>query len=953
VVLPLVGRERALAQLQSALAAAGRMGVVAQIVGEPGIGKSRLAAEIARTARDEGRLVVEGRAQPFGPALPFSVFQDALRHHRRTSPGAPSLPDPVAASFPEILLPELGAPRGEPKDSGVVHEAASRYLAWLASDRGLVLVLEDLHWADASSHALIAHLARTAAQAPVLLLLTYRADPQAAESLQELRLALLRERRGEEIVLDPLDAPEVDALIHEIAPDLPVADVEEIRRLGQGVPFFVEELARAAADGCRPDPSDLPWSVRQTVLDRLNRLPEADASLLRWAAVLGPRFDLALLEEAAGVDTDSLLDSLDRLRKAGIVEDDDCRIEYMAFRHALMHEAVLHDLLAADRLRRHARVLRVAEKLVDGGREVPLDQLVHHAIGAGDRAAGFRYSLAAARESFWLGGYGEALGHYSRAAELVSDQDPQQAQAAFEHGRLLGRLGHAPAAIERLAVAREAFLEAGDRAGAAVVLSAAGEIRGKLGEGDAGLTDLRQAAADLPPDAPALARLQVSAALANVLMRSGRYAETVTVAQDALALLPADPSREEALEAVHLLNSMGCAAWPTDPEAARSSLEESLALARRLGDHPGVLRACNNLANVIFHDGLPDESARLRGEALEIARERGLRHEEAWHVIGAAQASLQAGDLDSARSAIALAERLVSRLTASAESSANLAWIQAWEALVTGRLDEACVRLAETAPAIHASGHAGSASACTVFHAVAELGRGDVDAAAECLARALAAVAGDGIGIGAPDDGLLALAVASVCGDAEAAEGFAALVPRWPTPEIAAAASALRDMASGELPPPGLIDGGASELDRRRMAWQGAVLRTLGAWALSRLSPDSTEAVALARSARAWFQAIDSPGWSRVADEVLRRLGQRAPTRLGSGAQGLTARESEVLSLLADGATNRQIAERLVITRPTAARHVANIFAKLGVRSRAQAARRAAELGLLVERTTR
>jgi predicted ATPase len=89
VVPPLVGRRRALAQLQSALAAAGRMGVVAQIVGEPGIGKSRLAAEIARTARDEGRLVVEGRAQPFGPALPFSVFQDALRHHRRTNPDSP------------------------------------------------------------------------------------------------------------------------------------------------------------------------------------------------------------------------------------------------------------------------------------------------------------------------------------------------------------------------------------------------------------------------------------------------------------------------------------------------------------------------------------------------------------------------------------------------------------------------------------------------------------------------------------------------------------------------------------------------------------------------------------------------------------------------------------------------------------------------------------------------
>jgi DNA-binding CsgD family transcriptional regulator/tetratricopeptide (TPR) repeat protein len=665
--------------------------------------------------------------------------------------------------------------------------------------------------------------------------------------------------------------------------------------------------------------------------------------------VLGARFDLTLLEKAADVDTDDLLGSLDRLQKAGVIQDDDCRMEYMAFRHTLMHEAVLQDLLAADRRRRHAQVLAAAEELVAAGREVPVDQLVHHAMGAGDRASGFRHSLAAARASMSLGGYGEALEHYGRAADLNGGTEPERAQLALEHGRLLGRVGHAGTAVERLAVAREVFLATGNHVGAAVALSAAGEIRGQLGEAEAGLRDLRRAGQELPSDAPLLARLRVAAALAKVLMLRGDPG-AVPVARQALALIPPSPSREEVLEAVHLLASLGCAWWPTDPDAARSSLEESLTLARRIGDHTGVLRACNNLAHLMSRDGHPDEVARLRGEALAIAREHGLRHDEAWQVVATADDHLRAGHLDEARQALTLGERLMPQLPASVELPALLLEVRAREALVAGRFDEADRRLEEAGPALLASGREGAALGCRLLRAVAQLGGGDREAACRRLSEAVSAL-GD-VDPEGPDVVLAALGGAAVCGDPGVAAALADLVPRWPSPALESLVTALRELAAGGQPSPGAIEQGAGDLERRGLAWSAALVRVLGGWALAGAA-GSTEAVALARSARAWFQAIDAPGWSRVADEVLRRLGRRAPTRLGSGALGLTAREVEVLALLADGATNRQIAELLVITPPTAARHVANIFTKLGVNSRAQAARVAAEGGLLAEGAAR
>lgn len=948
-----VGRTHALSQLQSALDAAGRIGVVVQLVGEPGIGKSRLADEIARTARLGGCIVLEGRSQPLGPALPFSIFQDALRLYRRENPDAPAPPDPVAASFPARLLPELGSPQSaEGDDPGVLFEAAHRYLSWLASEKGLVLVLEDLHCADPSSHALIAHLARSLAPTPSLLLLTYRDNehPHAGDHLQALRLALLRERRGEEIALGPLEPAEVDALIRDTARGLPADDIAEIHRLAQGVPFVVEELARAAAEGCRPDASDLPWSVRETLLERLRRLPEGDLALLQWAAILGARFDISLLQGAAEYSAEDLLDALDRLRKGGIVRDDDCRMNNMAFRHALMHEAVLQELLAADRRRRHSRALAVAEDMAQAGADIAVDQLVRHAIGAGHPEAVFRHSLVAARTSVSLGGYREALDHYWRASQFEGAADGDRALLALELGDILGRTGDVASAVERLVFARKTFEAAGDAVGAAVALAAEGEQRRARGDAATGLALLQQAESRLPSDAPLLQRLRVASMLSRALMLVSRGADAIAVSRQALALLPAQRSRDEIVVAAHLLCTFGCAVWPSDAEAGRAALEEALDLARDVGDHPGIFRAGNNLSfNLLEYDGCPDEALQRRDEAIAAARDLGLPHEEAWLIVSGGNGELQDGRLDAVRQTLVQAERLLLGTHRGLEGSAFLAELRAHEALVGGRFDEASDRLHAVSRVLRDSGRIDAALGCDIVRAAAELGRGERPSAVRQLGEAAHDLSRDVRPCPLPGVVLTGLAVAAVCHEKLAADSIAASAPRWTSPLLAALADALGELAAGGLPTPGALEAGAAELERRRLSWQGALVRVLGGWALAEVSPSSTEAVALVRVARAWFQNIESEGWSRTADEVLRRLGQRAPTRLGTGAEGLTARELEVLELVADGATNRQIADKLVISPPTAARHVANIFAKLGVNSRAQATRVAAERGLLTE----
>jgi DNA-binding CsgD family transcriptional regulator/tetratricopeptide (TPR) repeat protein len=948
--------------------AQGRGGCVLQLAGEAGIGKTRLAAELARRARGLGRLVVEARAHPSDAALPLGLFQDALRAHRRAGPEAPQPDDPLAAAFPSQLLPELGADAVAPAGGrGALFESASAYVRALARPYGLLLVLEDLHWADPSSLALVAYLARTTRADPVTLVVTYRSgESPAGSQLEALRHELARTRLGEEVVLEPLRPAAVGAMVGGILGlEADPQALEVVVRTSGGNPFVVEELVRHAVEAGHLDaasgrwagrgPIRLPWTVQEMVLERVRRLPEDDQEILRWAAVIGPTVEPALLPPVAGGDERGVLLALSRLRDAGLLEEDpaDPTDLCMGFRHALTREAVLGGLLAAERRRRHAAVLAAAEELIAAGGEVELGLLAGHALAAGDRRRGFLYSVRAGRRSIALSGFAEADAHYVRALELWEPGIGAEARASLllEYGRLLARVARDPRAAGLLAEARAAHLALGERVAAAEALAAAAGARWNAGVRAGVLEDLRTAHAELTAGDPVEARLQVLPILARALWMTGELREAAAVARDGLALVPARPGRPEALAGVHLRTTLGSSLWLMgDIEAGDRELVESMRLAREHRDELGALRACSDLA--YWHlNRTAASAAAYADEGLAVARERDLHIVLAWLSGARSLIHLKAGEPQRAEALLLAGEGEIAHLGPDPEVRLTLRWVRGEWLLGAGEVQAAVEHLAAAA---------GEADQLDNFQLVSRIRRslaraaaagGDAGAARAALEPALERWrTASGGPLPVPVRMLATCAeVAALAADRSwAAELEAELGRRqaaWPRVRYALA---LTGIAAGQTGASAAVEEAARAVEADGWRLEGARLRLTAAQALLATRGDDAAAERLARAALAGFDDIGLDRWRGAAEAVLRRLGLRAPSRgAGAGRAGLTAREIEVLRLVAAGASNRAVAERLVISEKTAARHVANLFVKLGVHTRAEAARLAAERGLL------
>jgi DNA-binding CsgD family transcriptional regulator len=255
-------------------------------------------------------------------------------------------------------------------------------------------------------------------------------------------------------------------------------------------------------------------------------------------------------------------------------------------------------------------------------------------------------------------------------------------------------------------------------------------------------------------------------------------------------------------------------------------------------------------------------------------------------------------------------------------------------------------RLCELWPHVRAVGHFELGLGTGAAIALARLAQGDEAGAAQVLIDEVAAMVESTGADHVWHAVLTALGIAAAVGRPDLAARFPTPLTRWSPDAGARLGSAFRDLAEGMVPPVGAIGAGAHAMERFGFHLHANRIRLLGALAMTRVAGED-EAVELARAADDWFAHAGAPGWSGMARSVLRRLGRRAPSRIAPGGGDLTARELEVLRLVAEGSTNRQIAERLVISEPTAARHVANIFLKLRVNSRAEAVRVAAERDLL------
>ncbi|GAA4547792.1 helix-turn-helix transcriptional regulator [Pseudonocardia xishanensis] len=415
VGIGLVGRVAERAALTAALdrARAGSGGAVL-LAGDAGVGKSRLVGEVAAGASDA--LVLLGRClDTAGSELPYLPFTEVA--------GQLAAADPqVVERYPGLLrLTTLG---GEPERGGrelgqlQMFEALLSALGAAAARRPVLLVVEDLHWADRSSRDLLVFLLSRLADQPLLVVATYRADDlHRRHPLRPVLAELVRLPAVERLDLAPLPPEDTVALVRSLAAELGLAE-RELRTLAErseGNAFFAEELVSAAGGG------GLPEALADVLLTRFERLPAAARQVLRVAAVAGRSVADDTLAEVSGLEPGEFTEAV-REAVAHQVLITDAAGE-LAFRHALLREAVYEDLLPGERGRIHGRYADLLAARMDAGPRPglgasPAAALAHHALAAHDLPRALAASVRAAREADRLGAPAEVLRHAERAVEL-------------------------------------------------------------------------------------------------------------------------------------------------------------------------------------------------------------------------------------------------------------------------------------------------------------------------------------------------------------------------------------------------------------------------------------------------------------------------------------------------------------------------------------------------------
>ncbi|MFE7583307.1 AAA family ATPase [Streptomyces gardneri] len=991
-----VGRAGELTALTEALSRATAGEPQALLVGgEAGVGKTRLIEEFLDTACERGAVVALGGCVELGAdGLPFAPFATALRSLRR------KLPDELTAAADgqegELarLLPELGDPGShEPSDEDAtarLFELTVRLLERLAADRTIVLVLEDLHWADTSTRHLLTYLLRTLRRGRIVVVASYRADDiHRRHPLRPLLAELDRLRTIRRIELSRFTRTEVHRqltgiLAAEPAPGL----VEEVFERSDGNAFFVEELVVSHEAGCAL--GQLSDSLRDLLLVRVEALTEDAQRVARIVAEGGSTVEYGLLAAVARLTEDELIEALRACVGANIllaVPDG----EGYRFRHSLVREAVSDDLLPGERSRlnrRYAEALETDPTLVRPDERAT--RLATYWYHAHDPAQALPAVLRASVATRKRHAYAEQLRLLERAMELW-DEAPAEIRSGLrpmDYAEAYPPCGCDPETTPL------SYLDLLAEAAVAARLSGEHERALKIGRMALRLLD----GEDVHDPLRAAWFWSEKARLQSNLGR-GDGSEEIARAQELVKGLP--PS------AVHAVVLVGAAGWGMlrnpGPEALAAA-ERAVEYARHVKAESIELNARLTLGTIMTAAGDVEAGLAEMHEVRERTTALG-QFSEASRAHINISSSLEA--LGRSREAVEVADAGI-RLTRSYGLVGSVGWIEANRAeslLSLGRWDEAreaAERLQHSANSIKPRG---SASLRLAQLAVA---RGDLDAAGRHLADARAVYGSrDPIPQYTLPMAQVAIAVAAAEGRvqdvraqlATAAEGgFPPGTHRYGWPLVLTAAAAEAD--SRGLP---AADEGRDEA----LALIRRCVRALAApapvWAAHSLQVSQELARAEGReSATRWaevvaaYEPLDRPAQlarahHRLADALLVegghreeatallreahatavRLGDRplredvellaararlslapekqlpAPAEPGDDGFGLTPREQDVLRLVAAGRTNRQIAEELFISPKTASVHVSNILAKLGVAGRGEAAALAHRLHLL------
>ncbi|MFD6912459.1 AAA family ATPase [Streptomyces virginiae] len=988
-----VGRADELAVLTDALTrAAGREPQAMLIGGEAGVGKTRLTEEFLCEADRRGAVVAVGGCVEIGAeGLPFAPFSTALRALHRLLPE--ELAAAAAGQEDELarILPELGdTPRGphDEESTARLFELTARMLERLAADRTVVLVLEDLHWADTSTRHLLSYLFRTLVSGRLVVVATYRADDvHRRHPLRPLLAELDRLRTIRRIELSRFNRAEVRRQLAGILAAQPdEAFVDSVFDRSDGNAFFVEELVASKESGCR---TGLTESLRDLLLVRVEVLPDETQRLVRIVAEGGSTVEYPLLRAVAGLTEDELIEALRAAVGANILlataDGDGYR-----FRHSLVREAVSDDLLPGERARvnrRYAEAMEADGSLVRAEeRVIRLASFWYH---ANDPAKALPAVLAASVAARRRHAYSEQLRLLERAMDLW-DSAPQSVREALrpaDYTEVYPPCGCDPAttALQRIDLLAEATVAArygGERDRALKITKMAlrlleddhdplraawfwterSRLIAGLGRGD-GWEEIAKAqdlVRGLPP----------SQVHAEVLVRAASWGMLHNPGPDNLAAAEraVEYARMVGAEETELNARITVGALRADSGDGAGGLAEMHAVVERttqLGLTMLAGRAHINLTSQLESLGRSHEAVELAVQGAELVRRSRLLDSEAWVCGNMAESLYSLGRWDEAAEA-ARRTLLVGQSAAPRGcASARLAYL----ALARGELAEANHQLAaahthygahETQPQHRIPLRRLAIGVAAAEGRIADV-RAETSAAAAHgfplgqhryawpLLLAAATAEADARGLPAAEAGReAALAVLRT-----AARSLATPVPVWAAHAEYVRAELLRAEAR-DTP----ADWTAVETAVRPLERPYLLAKACHRLAEALLAAGDREpAAALLREAYAIAERIGS----RTLREDLALLAQRARLPLTDAdhavappapetdpieALGLTSRERDVLRLVAAGSTNRKIAEELFISPKTASVHVSNILAKLGVAGRGEAAALAHRLRL-------
>ncbi|MBW3575407.1 MAG: AAA family ATPase [Actinobacteria bacterium] len=951
-----VGRDPELGALRAALAAAReRQGRVSFLVGEAGIGKSRLARLTAAHAERSGMAVLTGRAVRTATPVAYRPLAEALYSIVRVG-GVPDAP--ALAHFRATLgrlIPEWHVGGEARVDDSVVAlaEAVLRFLRAAAGDRGCLVVLEDLHWADPETLTILEYLADNLASERVLCVGTVRTE----ERPPALDLArALRARRATELIeLSSLDDADVAEMVRSCLDAVRVP--EPILRLAaraEGVPFLVEELlAVAVASGTLVDEGHawvvsswaepvVPLTFADSVRRRLATLGHEVRAVLVAAAVLGRRFEWDLLPAITGLDERAVLGALHAAVDTQIVAVEANGAAFR-FRHALSRDAVLAELLPPERgalSRRALEAIEVAHPDLPGAWWELAAEL---AEGAGDRRRAAVLLLGLGRRAFQAGALASAEAALQRACLVAPGDDPVIAdveECLVDVLSLAGKRDEAVEVGESLLVRLEDEPDAARRRAETHLRLARAALAATRWE--EALTRLEDARAQATQVADARLDARVDALDALTALGDDDLERAADLARVALATAERADLPEVACEALEVL---GRCRRPYDLDAAEGAFQRAHTIAREHGLPVWRVRALHELGTIDLLSNRP--IARLE-EARELAASQGALATAAVLDVQIAAALMLQDDPELAMPIARRGAELARRYGLNETLAASLGFEATVHARARRRSKmEDCLRQARA----HAEGR--SDVSVIETHARVLLAFGEEDRS-EALRR-LEEVVGIGFTSTGPLPGWWALlrAVDGNDGDAAVVKAAARGDPvhflaraylRYAEAVVAGRAGHKHTAVALVLAGDRLLEGRGWFLNHgRRLVAEAAVADGWGA------------PVAWLYEALAFFEECDHGPIASACRSLLRQAGAPVPRRRSGTdavptslrALGVTSRELEVLTLLAEGLANREIGARLYLSPRTVERHVANLVAKAGVERRSQlvafAARAAAD----------